>query len=440
MAGSGHSSGNSGLAPSKRETEAETLTRLGSISAASVLLFPPVGWQRVNMGRALFESNTTFRSSIMACNLVCRHLLPQPLLEALYPSADGDAADIAEMLLARPDYTLASLFAVEYALLALLREQACEPAAVIGHSIGEYMAAVSAGVLTMPVALELVIERGRAMLASPTSGAMISVKARVASARDAIARARRRDEVVVAAFNAPESCVLAGSFHGLAAVRAALPAEVKSTPVRTEHPDHSPLMRPVAEAVLSRARALYAASPPSPPTCLWVSTVALEAPPPSASRDLKGDFDGDSAAAATAAAVAAPCVVSGESMIEPSYWALHAVRSVDFLGAVRRVADAFVAASTHQCECSRTLHLVDMGEGMLARFASEILSEQSSPSVRVQVTSLLSREEATASADAYMELARRTEAAIDVVLRPTRAAKLQAFLDNSSGRRCEMSE
>ena len=178
-----------GLLPNgelKQETYADRVARVGGIDRVGVIfLFPPVGWQRINMGRALYEKDRTFRHSIEACDAASRALLPQPLLEVLYP-APADEAMYSEVM-AAPTYMLSALFAVEYALHALLRNQACEPFAVIGHSLGEFVAATVAGVLTLQSSLELVVERGRAM---PCGGVKIS-DVTPGRARPRRARARR---------------------------------------------------------------------------------------------------------------------------------------------------------------------------------------------------------------------------------------------------------
>ena len=85
-----------------------------------------------------------------------------------------DAA--GEHLAQRPTYTFPALFAVEYALYALFACEACAPFAVVGHSVGDFVAACASGALAMRTALALVCERGRAMEALPSLGFMMAIK------------------------------------------------------------------------------------------------------------------------------------------------------------------------------------------------------------------------------------------------------------------------
>ena len=445
-----------GLLPNgelKQETYVDRVARVGGIDRVGVIfLFPPVGWQRINMGRALYEKDRTFRHSIEACDAASRALLPQPLLEVLYP-APADEAMYSEVM-AAPTYMLSALFAVEYALHALLRNQACEPFAVIGHSLGEFVAATVAGVLTLQSSLELVVERGRAMAAAPSLGAMLSLRAAAITAEAAIARATRAHDVAIAALNAPSACVIAGSYEGLSAVRRALPADAQSRPVRATHPDHSPLMQPVASAVGARAALLYAEAPPRAPMCLWMSTVSiglgvsvsacvasrststnaltLAATATNGSNDDASHRTsceaGRDEVGSTALTAATAGLETGAMLLNPAHWAAHALHAVDFVTALRTVMRDFAAAPPCCCEASRTLLIVEMGEGMLARFAQEIVSEQPLGGTSVHISSLLPKEEAVASADKYDELAMRTHATIEAVMRPVRASKLQTFL------------
>lgn len=203
----------------------------GQRTADVVFLCPPVGWQHVNMGRALFEENTIFERALRECEQICERdgLLPRPLLEVLYPTDEDEAACAA--LLETPLYIMPSLFAVEYALVAMCEGH--QPFAVIGHSIGEYVSAVVAGVLDLPTAMALVCERGRAMEETPSVGSMISLKSDVATACSAIESAGVGDRVSIACINGQQSVVIGGDDTSLAQALDALPLGTKSAKVTT---------------------------------------------------------------------------------------------------------------------------------------------------------------------------------------------------------------
>ncbi|HEV2129938.1 MAG TPA: type I polyketide synthase, partial [Longimicrobiaceae bacterium] len=110
-------------------------------------LFPGQGSQYVQMGRQLYESEPRFRQTLEQCEQILRPLLERPLLSVLYPEP-GEEADAAR-LLAQTRYTQPALFALEYALCELWRSWGIEPAAVLGHSVGEYVAACVAGVFSL---------------------------------------------------------------------------------------------------------------------------------------------------------------------------------------------------------------------------------------------------------------------------------------------------
>src|SRR5262249_29604486 len=143
-------------------------------------LFTGQGSQYSGMTRELYETHSTFRRLVDDCAAGLRPYLDKPLLDVLFAQG-GDAA-----LLHETRYTQPALFTVEYALSQLWRTWGVIPAAVMGHSVGELVAACIADVLTLEDALRLIAERGRLMQSLSRRGSMAVVFADEAIVRGAL--------------------------------------------------------------------------------------------------------------------------------------------------------------------------------------------------------------------------------------------------------------
>jgi len=202
---------------------------------AVVFMFPGQGTQYPNMGRELYRCEHLFRQTIDACCEQLQTHLAFDLRTVLYPDA-GREADAADQL-KRTSVTQPALFVIEYALACLWMSWGVRPVAMIGHSIGEFVAACVSGVLSLEDALRLVSIRGRAMEQAP-AGVMLSL----ALTQEQALR-HTGDGLWLAAVNGERACVMSGSEEAIAELERELSIEdVPSLRLETSHAYHCGLM------------------------------------------------------------------------------------------------------------------------------------------------------------------------------------------------------
>jgi amino acid adenylation domain-containing protein len=206
-------------------------------------LFPGQGAQYLDMGRGLYESEAAFRDAVDRC---C-DLLPFDLRGAMF-GAGGAPAAAAERL-QRTEVAQPALFVISWATARLWLSWGVRPAALLGHSIGEYVAACLAGVFSLEDALSLVVERGR-LMQQMAPGAMLAVPLPEA---EVVERIGRRP-LSLATVNRPDLCVVSGSPADVDGLGADLEERgVAARRLHTSHAFHShtadPILAPFTDAV-----------------------------------------------------------------------------------------------------------------------------------------------------------------------------------------------
>ncbi|HLP88083.1 MAG TPA: SDR family NAD(P)-dependent oxidoreductase [Nostocaceae cyanobacterium] len=205
-----------------------------------VFMFPGQGSQYVNMGRELYEREPIFREQIDRCAELVQPHLGIDLRQLLYHPANSE--ETAEQL-QQTAIAQSALFIIEYALAKLWMAWGIHPEAMIGHSLGEYVAATLAGVFTLEDALVLIVHRGK-LMQQMAHGAMLAVQMGELEVRSLLST-----ELSLAAINAPCGCVVSGTMEAINQLEQQLTTTgIACRRLHTSHAFHSPMMKPMIEA------------------------------------------------------------------------------------------------------------------------------------------------------------------------------------------------
>jgi len=261
-------------------------------SAQVVFMFPGQGSQYNRMGAGLYQYDAGFRADVDHCAEILRAHLGLDLRTVLTGN-DQDAPDLRQTRLAQP-----ALFVLGYATARLWQRWGVTPQAMVGHSVGEFVAACLAGVFSLEDALDIVSTRGRMVQEQP-AGAMLAVRL----GEDAVTP-WLSEGIALAATNAPRLSVLAGAEDAIAALEQKLTGcGVASVRLATSHGFHSEMMDPVVGPFTDHLRRFQFRAPRLP----FVSGVT-------------GDW------------------IRPEEATDPVYWARHLREPVAFSKCVRLLA------------------------------------------------------------------------------------------------------
>lgn len=269
-------------------------------------MFPGIGDHYAGMARALYDTERVFRLHVdRSCEALAPHL-GRDLREVLYgddqpatPDESGidlramlrrGARSSSQALLAQTDLAHPLVFVIEYALARLLLSWGIVPQAMIGYSLGEYVAACLAEVFSLEDALMLIARRAR-MIQELPAGAMLAI-----GLPEAEVRPRLNGTVSLAAVNAPSLCVVSGSVYAIEALAEQLGRRgLACKRLDADRPFHSILMEPIREPVIDLLRSIRL----RPPRIRFVSNVT-------------GTW------------------ITSEQASDPAYWAQHMCRPVRF--------------------------------------------------------------------------------------------------------------
>ncbi|WP_413790842.1 MULTISPECIES: SDR family NAD(P)-dependent oxidoreductase [unclassified Pseudomonas] len=228
--------------------------------SAPSLMFSGQGAQYIGMGEPLYASQVVFQEALDQCDALYQREVGHGIKDVLWGSL---ASELAET-----HYTQPAIFCLQYALTRLWASLGITPAAVIGHSLGEYAAACAAGVFSLEDGLKLIIQRGQLMTALTAPGAMLAVHAERSAIEQLLAPFT--DHVSIAAQNSRNDLVISGQAFAVTQIQRMLDEQgVRNTPLAVSRAFHSMLMQPMLQAFARVAEQVHY----SVPTVPFYSTV-----------------------------------------------------------------------------------------------------------------------------------------------------------------------
>lgn len=270
-----------------------------------IFMFSGQGSQYANMGRELYEVEATFKKHVDICAEILQPHLGLDIRSLLYPSKED--TETAALQLQQTALTQPALFVTEYALAQLLMSWGVRPEAMIGHSIGEYVAAAIAGVFSLEDALKIVAKRGQLMQNLPP-GSMLTIRLPQEDVQLLLdGNELYRESLQVAVINSPSSCVVSGTSDAVAVLEKQLSSqEVECRQLHTSHAFHSAMMEPILSAFADAIKTVKL----NPPKIRFISNVT-------------GSW------------------ISSEQATSPDYWCQHLRQTVRFSDGISQLIQQF---------------------------------------------------------------------------------------------------
>ncbi|MFN6559107.1 MAG: SDR family NAD(P)-dependent oxidoreductase [Nostoc sp. ChiSLP01] len=270
-----------------------------------IFMFSGQGAQYVNMAKELYEREATFKQHIDNCAVILQLYLGVDIRCLLYPREQD--IESASFQLQQTAFTQSALFVIEYALAQLFMEWGIRPEAMIGHSIGEYVAATLAGVFSLEDALAIVAKRGL-MMQQLCTGSMLAIKLPEKDVQLLLkTETLYKNSLELAVINSPSSCVISGTNEAIATLQKQLSSqEVECRLLHISHAFHSVMMSPIVEEFVQ-----------------WVSKFQLNPPRIRFISNVTGSW------------------ISNEQATNPSYWGQHLRQTVRFSDGICQLIQQF---------------------------------------------------------------------------------------------------
>lgn len=287
----------------------------------TAFLFTGQGSQYAGMGKDLYDLYPVFRATCDQCFELFKQEFEQDLKAILFSEATTEISK----LIHQTQYTQAGLFVLEYALCQLWKSWGLEPDVLVGHSVGEIVAATVAGIFSLEDGVKLIAARGKFMQSLPQSGLMLSVQCSDETIKTYLKTCKA---VSIAAVNSPNQVVISGDEQEINTIIQQLDQDgLKSKKLQTSHAFHSPLMEPILNAFQQ-----------------VTENITYQQPVYQIISNVSGQL-------------------GGQEMMTTEYWTTHIREAVLFKQGLQTVLDmdvnAFVEIGPHPILTAMALHTVD---------------------------------------------------------------------------------